>query len=146
MARPSGRPRLHRRRSTKPIDKDTAINIIGGIGVLESLTWEHIAGLTGYNERSLRRIDAIYEAFWAHKDKLSGAAENRRNAKKVSEDETVAYLKRIIGSKDKIIAERDETINLYRQVFVQLVIEAQREGFDMGKSWNASVERVLSNQ
>lgn len=140
----SGRTR--RRRTTKPIDKEIAIDYIDNIGTLAELTWDKIALLTGYNERSLRRIDDIYSAFWSRKDALSGATANRRDTKKGEEDETVAYLKRIIASKDSTIAERDEIINLTRQVFVQLVVEAQKEGFDVSKIWNASVERVLVNR
>lgn len=140
------RNKVRKRRSTKPIDADRVIAIIQGISNIDELTWELVAAHTPYNERSLRRVDRVYEAFWNQKDVLSVPARKAPRSSEKIESDTITYLRDMLAAKDKIIEHKDEMINNYRQAFVQLIEDANKEGVDIERRWTVSIEKVLSNK
>ena len=136
-----------RRKSTKPINVEEVIGKIEAITNRDDLTWDLLSKATGRAERSLRRIDRIYEAFWVRKDALAarGSAISRRSRIEVENDKN-AYLRRILAAKDEIIRDKDEAINLLRQAFVQLIVNGQREGIDVERLWTVATEKVLNDR
>ncbi|MFS0850091.1 hypothetical protein AB3M93_11590 [Novosphingobium panipatense] len=138
------RLKTRKRKSTVPIDAEKVCGIIQGVESADDLTWDAIAAQTDYNERSLRRIDRIYDEFWKKKDSLARAGRKPPRTSEQIESDTISYLKERIKNKDDIIAQKESVINLHRQVFVHLVQNANKEGIDISRLWTQSVEKVVS--
>ena len=139
MMRSKGR----RIRSTTPIDEARVVAVIEGMQKLDELTWDQLAAKVEYNERSLRRRGTIYDAFWKQKDILTRPVAHPRRTPVKIENETIAYLKRLLASKDEAIKERDNHINSLRMAFVQLIVNGKKEGVDVERLWSLSIEKVL---
>lgn len=141
-----------RRKTTAPIDKEKVLVVIDGINSLEDLKWEMVAAIVGHAERSLRRIDDIYEAFWRRKDELTSAAagyggkNRRRRTRDEIENETISHLRNVIKGRDAELKKKDEIINSMRQAFVQLVYNGNKEGVDVERLWTTSIESVVGRK